>query len=1302
LGQFVGTTSTAKFTGSLTSAGSIVINGVDVPLSGDINYIKTQIDAAAIPYVTTNIVDQVLTLSSSSLVEFDKLSVLPGNGTVFSDLGFKLFTESQVIPNPINRNLSRFGKELDLSDDNNQLFVSSPHATSILDTVFDDTTCYFDSLATVFQDQKTDSGSVCVFEFIKPRVPTTSNLGSYIFGQQLEAITTSTGDQFGSSLSVSGNTIFVGAPGDDVLYGTDDRGRIHIFKNLGITSMWSQIKTSQPLIDVDKIDRAFLYNKKTNTISTVLDIIDPIKGRILGIARQYIDYIESQDPADYNRSSGLDSLGEARVDDTNYWTDQYVGRYWLDTSQIRFVDYEQQDLNYRRANWNRLFDGSEVRVYQWIESNVLPAVYQKYYEGTPRYVNDESYVVSYVTDKNTGMVKTKYYFWVRNYDTMPVSKPMSTTTIEKYIANPKSSEIPYIVFYSPTAFGIYNSDQYLDGENTILHIDYSLTRKENVIHSEYELAQENSTTSNPPSRILKKFIDSLSGLNTIKDPVPDPLLKVSERYGLGIRPRQTLLIDRLAALEVFVNQANLVLKHVYSSDRIVDSDLFYKNGADDSTDFWSYTTWTAEGFDPETPVQFTVAKFSDLKKINYVPGTIVKVTNDNDRYVVVKITADGFDLQLQERGTIKLLPIIYQTETPSLAIRKVLESLFYQLWIEDYAAYANKLFFVLVKYALREQKYLDWAFKTSFLTVDHKVTQFEQWPNYQPDNTTYFIDYINEAKPYHTKIREYRPQYTGITQAGITATDFDLPSYYDQDNNTFKTPSGELAGDIVLWDTQPQYQDWYGNYKLHLDSVVIGLGGTGYLTPPTITVSGGGGTGATARAIISVGTIIDIVVDDPGINYTSTPTVSVARPVGSLLLNTQLVVTALSDKIVGKPIDPVLNAAFDSLSGGFRLGDLNNSGGITLADVALALRFNNNTLIGAELTAVTNKLAAIQAYVIAHGGNSSLSVDAVLYPQMANNTTRKFHVGMLFDRVSYRATQTDVGFDMNLFDDDDFDNGDPALEFETALDRVRKYYTPRPGQSGIDYGQLFDGVNFPGYDVHGIDYAAGSGFNSGSYEDRGYAGPGDQIKQSDMVLYSNYQDLLLGTRAEDITFDGGKFVDTAHSHAPQELVPGIIFDTLDIRVFHKFAGSSTPNVTFRMFKNLIDQYSYYRMTRTNSTTLSQPLLITDTEIAVVSAAVLDEPSSSSVTPGVVFINGERITYYERDTVNNRLRRIRRGTAGTGAPEQHLAGTAVVGAGYTQLIEDAHTTVWYDTKIGLEYSASAIAKFLKDKPPVSIT
>jgi hypothetical protein len=126
------------------------------------------------------------------------------------------------------------------------------------------------------------------------------------------------------------------------------------------------------------------------------------------------------------------------------------------------------------------------------------------------------------------------------------------------------------------------------------------------------------------------------------------------------------------------------------------------------------------------------------------------------------------------------------------------------------------------------------------------------------------------------------------------------------------------------------------------------------------------------------------------------------------------------------------------------------------------------------------------------------------------------------------------------------------------------------------------------------------------------------------------------------------------------------------------------------------------MSAANATSLTQPLLITDTVISVASAAALDSPSPSTVRPGIIFINGERITYFERDLANNQLKRIRRGTGGTGAPETHAAGSAVVGAGLSQYINAAHNIAWYDPAIGLETSTSDIALFLKDQAPVSAT
>jgi hypothetical protein len=51
---------------------------------------------------------------------------------------------------------------------------------------------------------------------------------------------------------------------------------------------------------------------------------------------------------------------------------------------------------------------------------------------------------------------------------------------------------------------------------------------------------------------------------------------------------------------------------------------------------------------------------------------------------------------------------------------------------------------------------------------------------------------------------------------------------------------------------------------------------------------------------------------------------------------------------------------------------------------------------------------------------------------------------------------------------------------------------------------------------------------------------------------------------------------------------------------------------------------------------------------------------------------------------------------------HTVGSAVVGAGSSQYINDAHNNVWYDLAIGLEKSTSDTALFLKDQAPVAAT
>lgn len=61
-------------------------------------------------------------------------------------------------------------------------------------------------------------------------------------------------------------------------------------------------------------------------------------------------------------------------------------------------------------------------------------------------------------------------------------------------------------------------------------------------------------------------------------------------------------------------------------------------------------------------------------------------------------------------------------------------------------------------------------------------------------------------------------------------------------------------------------------------TINVNLGGTGYTVAPAVTISGGGGSGATAQANISGGAVTGITVLTPGSGYSSAPTVTVAPP----------------------------------------------------------------------------------------------------------------------------------------------------------------------------------------------------------------------------------------------------------------------------------------------------------------------------------------------------------------------------------------------------------------------------------------
>lgn len=96
-------------------------------------------------------------------------------------------------------------------------------------------------------------------------------------------------------------------------------------------------------------------------------------------------------------------------------------------------------------------------------------------------------------------------------------------------------------------------------------------------------------------------------------------------------------------------------------------------------------------------------------------------------------------------------------------------------------------------------------------------------------------------------------------------------------------------------------------------------GGLGYVSAPTVTITGGGGSGATATAALTGGAVTAISVNNPGAGYTSTPTVSIAPPPENLSFSTYW----SNDDTSAAGSEPVTAVSLPVVGGLFtvRLGD---------------------------------------------------------------------------------------------------------------------------------------------------------------------------------------------------------------------------------------------------------------------------------------------------------------------------------------------------------------------------------------------
>ncbi len=120
---------------------------------------------------------------------------------------------------------------------------------------------------------------------------------------------------------------------------------------------------------------------------------------------------------------------------------------------------------------------------------------------------------------------------------------------------------------------------------------------------------------------------------------------------------------------------------------------------------------------------------------------------------------------------------------------------------------------------------------------------------------------------------------------------------------------GALANAAIsTWSTSGTTATATATISGYVDGATVGTPGSGYTTVPTVTFSGGGGSGATGIAVLTTETVTGITITNPGSGYTSAPTITITGGGGTGAVATATIsasVTAISVSTAGTDYNSV-------------------------------------------------------------------------------------------------------------------------------------------------------------------------------------------------------------------------------------------------------------------------------------------------------------------------------------------------------------------------------------------------------------
>lgn len=501
----------------------------------------------------------------------DRLTLDEGKVVIFKKEGFLYYKQQDLFtqdPEP----RQKFGSFIEFMNNGQSLAVFSANGDIENQTTFDDATTTFDDATCRIIDVQLDTGRVDIFD--KYDV-------NYIYGESLQipflaedSTTNDISDKYGFSIAVANNNVLISAPLED---GENQNiGRVYAYVKPEDTLSWTEKYIEKPTPDTNRIKKAYLYNRKNNQLLTYLDVVDPLQGKIPGIADQEIRYKTYFDPAVY--TIGVDSVN---VDVGLNWTDKQIGMLWWDLTRAKFLEYNVGEIVYRSTNWNRLYQTASIDVYEWVSSRLLPSEWDAIsgteegfslgISGQTKY-GDTVYSVKKRYDTVSQSFINTYFYWVKNPSLLPSvdGRKISAADISKLIADPVGYGYPCIALTATNSFSLANVQNYLEDDDIVLNVQYWLIDNSTQnVHSEWKIISEDENAV-IPKEIENKWLTSLVGRDLQNRSLPDKRLPYKLRYGIESRPRQGMFINRVEALKQFIERTNNVLSKLLIVD---DADL---------------------------------------------------------------------------------------------------------------------------------------------------------------------------------------------------------------------------------------------------------------------------------------------------------------------------------------------------------------------------------------------------------------------------------------------------------------------------------------------------------------------------------------------------------------------------------------------------------------------------------------------------------------------------------------------------------------------------------------------------------